>query len=59
MLRYFLGTKGLKDLGLPAVPPVAVAPVVVTNIVKSKLIKRTAEGRRFLEYLGDRAAREN
>jgi hypothetical protein len=57
MLRYFLGTKGLKDLGLPAVPPVAVAPVVVTNIVKSKLIKRTAEGRRFLEYLGDRAAR--
>ncbi|TCN58538.1 uncharacterized protein DUF2236 [Rhodococcus sp. SMB37] len=57
MLRFFLGKRGLDDLGLPSVPPVAVVPVVAANIVKSVLIKRTSEGRRFLEYLGDRAAR--
>ncbi|MGX6511912.1 oxygenase MpaB family protein [Rhodococcus sp. SJ-2] len=57
MLRFFLGKRGLEDLGLPTVPPVAVAPVIAKNVVKSTLIKRTPEGRRFLEYLGDRAAR--
>lgn len=57
MLRYFLGEKSLADLGLPKVPPLAVVPVMATNIVKSVLIKRTPEGRRFLEYLGDRASR--
>ncbi|UYP20380.1 DUF2236 domain-containing protein [Rhodococcus sp. Z13] len=57
MLHYFLGKQGLADLRLPVVPPVAVAPVLATNLVKSRVIKRSAGGRRFLEYLGDRAAR--
>ncbi len=57
MLRFFLGAEGLRDLGLPSVPPLAVAPVVAGNAVKSTVINRTPAGRRFLERVGDRAAR--
>lgn len=57
MLRFFLGTDGLEDLGLPSIPPLAVAPVIAGNVVKSTVINRTAAGRRFLERVGDRAAR--
>ncbi len=49
MLRFFLGTDGLNDLGLPSIPPLAVAPVIAGNVVKSMVINRTATGRRFLE----------
>lgn len=57
MLRFFLGAEGLRDLGLPSVPPLAVAPVIAGNVVKSTVINRTPAGRRFLERVGDRAAR--
>lgn len=57
MLRFFLGPRGLEDLGLPSVLPIAVAPVIAANLVKSRILKRSPEGRRFLEYLGDRASR--
>lgn len=57
MLRFFLGVDGLEDLGLPSVPPLAVGPVIAGNVVKSTVVNRTAAGRRFLERVGDHAAR--
>lgn len=55
MLRYFLRADGMRDLGLPVVPPWAVAPSIVRNLVASGLISRSRAGRRLLERAGDRA----
>ncbi|MCL2582703.1 MAG: DUF2236 domain-containing protein [Streptosporangiales bacterium] len=54
MLRYFLGSQGLRDLGLPRALPWAVPGVVAGNIVRSGVVARTRAGRRYLERDGDR-----
>ncbi|MFR9728361.1 oxygenase MpaB family protein [Saccharopolyspora sp. MS10] len=54
MLRYFLGRRGLVDLGLPVTPMWAVPPIWAGNLVRSGLVARTRIGRRHLERAGDR-----
>jgi hypothetical protein len=53
MLRYFLGTRSMREFGLPVMPPWAVPPVVVKNLIRSGVIARTRGGRRYLERAGD------
>lgn len=57
MLRYFLGSESLRDLGQPITPLWAVPPIMVRNLVESVLIARTRAGRRYLERVSDRHAR--
>lgn len=55
MLRFFLGSAGMRDLGLPGVAPWVVAPTAVVNLGVSGVLGRTRAGRRLLERVGDRA----
>lgn len=54
MLSYFLGRRGMRDLGLPAAVPWAIPGVVAKNLFQSGVLARTRAGRRYLERRGDR-----
>ncbi|MET9498396.1 oxygenase MpaB family protein [Streptomyces sp. NPDC006552] len=54
MLRYFLGRRGLRDLGLPPASPWAVPPVIAANLLRYQILGRTEAGRAHLERRGDR-----
>jgi hypothetical protein len=56
MLRYFLGARGMRDLGLPAALPWAVPPIVAANTVRYRVLGRTPPGRRALRRWGDRSS---
>ncbi|MFF2848791.1 oxygenase MpaB family protein [Streptomyces sp. NPDC058001] len=54
MLRYFLGRRGLRDLGLPMAWPWAVPPLLACNILRYHVLGRTEAGRAYLLRRGDR-----
>ncbi|MFJ3671474.1 oxygenase MpaB family protein [Streptomyces sp. NPDC090106] len=54
MLRYFLGRRGVRDLGLPVALPWAVPPLMAANILRHHLLGRTATGKGYLLRRGDR-----
>ncbi|MDQ4116207.1 MAG: oxygenase MpaB family protein [Actinomycetota bacterium] len=56
LLRWFTGSEGLRDLGLPRVPVWTLAPTIARNVVESALVARVPAGRRWLERRGDRVA---
>jgi hypothetical protein len=58
LLRWFLRSDGLRDLGLPRVPVWTLAPTIVRNVVESALVARVPAGRRWLERRGDRIAEQ-
>jgi hypothetical protein len=53
MLSYFIGRRGMRDLGLSFQLPWAIPPVVAANVLRYHVIGRTAAGRRWLEYRGE------
>ncbi|MDR6974367.1 hypothetical protein J2X68_001045 [Streptomyces sp. 3330] len=59
MLRYFLGRRGVRDLGLPAALPWAVPPLLAANLWRYHVLGRTAAGRARLLRSGDRFIRRN
>ena len=54
MLTVFLGSRSMRELGLPRRPPWAFAAVLVQNSVRYRLLGRTARGQGRLERWGDR-----
>ncbi|MFJ4716010.1 oxygenase MpaB family protein [Streptomyces sp. NPDC088785] len=59
MLRYFLGRRGLHDLGLPPALPWAVPPLIAANLVRYHLLGRTGAGRAHLQRRGERFVRRH
>ncbi|MFD7713983.1 oxygenase MpaB family protein [Streptomyces sp. NPDC059786] len=59
MLRYFLGRRGMRDLGLPHALPWAVPPVLAANLLRYHVLGRTAAGRAHLLHSGDRFVRHH
>ncbi|MFF3501708.1 oxygenase MpaB family protein [Streptomyces sp. NPDC003247] len=59
MLRYFLGRRGMRDLGLPASLPWAVPPLLAANLLRYHVLGRTAAGRAYLLRSGDRFVRRH
>lgn len=53
LLRYFLGKRSLKDLGLPVALPWAAPPVIAKNLAASLLLGTTRRGRDRLERTGE------
>jgi hypothetical protein len=53
MLSYFLGRRGMRDLGLGFRLPWAVPPIVIANVARHHVLGRTPAGRRWLERRGD------
>jgi hypothetical protein len=58
MLGFFIGRKGVRDLGLPYRLPWAVPPLLAVNFLHHHILGRTAIGRRYLLGHGDRAIRK-
>ncbi|MFJ6573391.1 oxygenase MpaB family protein [Streptomyces sp. NPDC091292] len=54
MLRYFLGRRGVRDLGLPVALPWAVPPLLAGNILRYHVLGRSEAGRAYLLRRGDR-----
>ncbi|MFD8565791.1 oxygenase MpaB family protein [Streptomyces sp. NPDC059639] len=54
MLRYFLGRRGMRDLGLPPALPWAVPPLIAANVLRYRILGRTEAGRARLQRRGDR-----
>ncbi|MGY2062050.1 oxygenase MpaB family protein, partial [Nocardia gipuzkoensis] len=52
---YFLGLKGMRELGLPYRPPWAAGIVIVGNIVRYQTLSRFGVGRNHLERRGERS----
>jgi hypothetical protein len=55
MLSFWIGRKGMRDLGLRYNIPWAIPPVVAMNLLRYQVLGRTAAGRRYLQRHGDRA----
>lgn len=55
MLRYFLGAVGVRELELPAIPPVVAAPVIAANVVRYQILSRTPQGRQWVQRWGERS----
>ncbi|MGD9527010.1 oxygenase MpaB family protein [Pseudonocardia sp.] len=56
MLRWFLGARSLRELGLPVTPPWAIPPIVAANLARS-VLARTGVGGRLLERRSARFVR--
>ena len=56
MLTVFLGSRSMRELGLPRRPPWAFAAVIAQNAVRYRVLGRTAYGRRRLDRWGDEVA---
>lgn len=54
MLRYFLGSRGMRDLNLPPALPWAVPPVIAGNLLRYQILGRTEAGRAHLQRRGER-----
>lgn len=58
MLSYFLGRRGMRDLGLGYAVPWAIPQIAAANVVRHHLLGRTAAGRKRLERGGDAFSRK-
>jgi hypothetical protein len=56
MLTVFLGTRSMRELGLPTRPPWAHAYLLPLNVLRYRVLGRTAKGRARLERRGERNA---
>ncbi|NGN91150.1 DUF2236 domain-containing protein [Nocardioides sp. KC13] len=56
MLTVFLGTRSMRELGLPRRPPWAHAYVLPMNLLRYRVLGRSARGRARLERQGSRNA---
>ena len=54
MLTVFLGSRSMRELGLPRRPPWAFASAIAQNAVRYRLLGRTASGADRLDRWGDR-----
>lgn len=58
MLRLFLGSGSMRELGLPLRLPWATLLAVVSNVLRFRVLARTAWGRGWVERSADRFRRE-
>jgi hypothetical protein len=58
MLSFFLGRKGMRDLGLTFVVPWAIPPLVAANFLRYHVLGRFNVGRRYLLRGGERYLRK-
>ncbi|MEU6840495.1 oxygenase MpaB family protein [Streptomyces sp. NPDC046716] len=54
MLRFFLGRRGMRDLGLPPSLPWAVPPLIAANLLRYQILGRSEAGRAHLQRRGER-----